>query len=56
MFSLSTAYLAVSIADLILLIKAWYLVLGLSDSASTRSPIESLMTLFNAFAPLNVGG
>ena len=56
MFSLSTAYLAVSIADLIILIKTWYLVLGLSESAGTRSHTESLLTLFNAFAPLNVGG
>ncbi|KAH8980065.1 hypothetical protein EDB92DRAFT_1805959 [Lactarius akahatsu] len=53
MFSLSTAYLAVSIADLITIIKTWYLAVDLSDSAGTRSPMETLLVLFNAFAPIN---
>ncbi|KAH9018331.1 hypothetical protein EDB85DRAFT_2276660 [Lactarius pseudohatsudake] len=53
MFSLSTAYLAVSIADLITIIKTWYLVVGLSESAGTRSPMETILVLFNAFAPIN---
>ncbi|KAH9168527.1 hypothetical protein EDB89DRAFT_1574421 [Lactarius sanguifluus] len=53
MFSLSTAYLAVSIADLITIIKTWYLVVDLSESAGTRSPMETLLVLFNAFAPIN---
>jgi hypothetical protein len=57
MFSLSTAYLAVSIADLIILIRTWYLVQGRSDSAGTRSPsTEALLTPFNALASVNVGG
>ena len=53
--SLSTAYLAVSMADLIILIKTWYLVLGHSESTGTRSPTETLLLLFSAFAPINVG-
>ncbi|KAI9456054.1 hypothetical protein BJY52DRAFT_609374 [Lactarius psammicola] len=53
MFSLSTAYLAVSMADLIILIKTWFLVVDLSESASTRSPTETLLVLFNALAPIN---
>ncbi|KAI9456051.1 hypothetical protein BJY52DRAFT_1151321 [Lactarius psammicola] len=53
MFSLSTAYLAVSMADLIILIKTWYLFVGLSESAGTRSPTETLLVLFNALAPIN---
>ncbi|KAH9058881.1 hypothetical protein EDB83DRAFT_1008437 [Lactarius deliciosus] len=53
MFSLSTAYLAVSIADLITIIKTWYLVVDLSESAGTRSPMETLLVLFNALAPIN---
>ncbi|KAH9007863.1 hypothetical protein EDB83DRAFT_2532463 [Lactarius deliciosus] len=53
MFSLSTAYLAVSIADLITIIKTWYLAVDLSESAGTRSPMETLLVLFNAFAPIN---
>ncbi|KAH8980069.1 hypothetical protein EDB92DRAFT_2094657 [Lactarius akahatsu] len=53
MFSLSTAYLAVSIADLIILIKTWYLYVGLSESAGTNSPTETLLVLFNALAPMN---
>ena len=58
MFTLSTAYLAVSIADLIILIKTWYLLLSLaeSDPTETRSPTETYLTLFNALAPINVGG
>ncbi|KAI9433163.1 hypothetical protein H4582DRAFT_2101774 [Lactarius indigo] len=51
MFSLSTAYLVVSIVDLIIIIKTWYLVVDPSDV--TRSPTETLLTLFNAFAPVN---
>lgn len=51
MFSLSTAYLAVSIADLVILIRTWYL--ALSESAGTRSPTETLLVLFNALAPIN---
>ncbi|KAI9456052.1 hypothetical protein BJY52DRAFT_609261 [Lactarius psammicola] len=53
MFSLSTAYLAVSMADLIILIKTWYLVADPSESAGTRSPTETLLVLFNALAPIN---
>ncbi|KAH9027371.1 hypothetical protein EDB85DRAFT_111259 [Lactarius pseudohatsudake] len=53
MFSLSTAYLAVSIADLIILIKTWYLYVGLSESAGIDSPTETLLVLFNALAPIN---
>ncbi|KAI9456050.1 hypothetical protein BJY52DRAFT_608952 [Lactarius psammicola] len=53
MFSLSTAYLAVSIADLIILIKTWYLSIGLSESSGTRSPTDTLLILFNASAPIN---
>ncbi|KAH9052658.1 hypothetical protein EDB87DRAFT_1816244 [Lactarius vividus] len=53
MFSLSTAYLAVSIADLITTIKTWYLVVDLSESAGTRSPLETLLVLFNSLAPIN---
>ncbi|KAH9025924.1 hypothetical protein EDB84DRAFT_361518 [Lactarius hengduanensis] len=53
MFSLSTAYLAVSMADLIILIKTWYLVIDLTKSTSTRSPTETLLVLFNALAPIN---
>ncbi len=56
MFSLSTAYLAVSMADLIILIKTWYLFVDLSESASKRSPTETLLVLFNTLAPINVGG
>ncbi|KAI9430477.1 hypothetical protein H4582DRAFT_2016579 [Lactarius indigo] len=56
MFSLSTAYLAVSIADLIILIKTWYLSVGLSESAGTNSPTEALLILFNALTPINVCG
>ncbi|KAI9433157.1 hypothetical protein H4582DRAFT_1008422 [Lactarius indigo] len=51
MFSLSTAYLAVSMADLIILIKTWYLAIDLSTSR--RSPTETLLVLFNALAPIN---
>ncbi|KAI9456053.1 hypothetical protein BJY52DRAFT_609362 [Lactarius psammicola] len=53
MFSLSTAYLAVSIADLIILIKTWYLFVDLSESTEIRSPTESLLVLFNALAPIS---
>ncbi|KAH8985042.1 hypothetical protein EDB86DRAFT_2390614 [Lactarius hatsudake] len=53
MFSLSTAYLGVSMADLIILIKTWYLVIDLSNSTGTRSPTETLLVLFNALAPIN---
>ncbi|KAI9456049.1 hypothetical protein BJY52DRAFT_608911 [Lactarius psammicola] len=53
MFSLSTAYLAVSIADLIVLIKTWYLVVDLSGSTGTRRPTGELMVLFNALAVIN---
>ncbi|KAH9052655.1 hypothetical protein EDB87DRAFT_1835709 [Lactarius vividus] len=53
MFSLSTTYLAVSMADLIILIKTWYLVIDLSESTGTRSPTETLLVLFNALAPIN---
>ncbi|KAH9015145.1 hypothetical protein EDB83DRAFT_243746 [Lactarius deliciosus] len=53
MFSLSTAYLGVSMADLIILIKTWYLVIDLSKSTGTRSPTETLLVLFNALAPIN---
>ncbi|KAI9433156.1 hypothetical protein H4582DRAFT_2131786 [Lactarius indigo] len=53
MFSLSTAYLAVSIADLITLIKTWYLSMGLSESTGTNSPTEALLILFNALTPIN---
>ncbi|KAH9025926.1 hypothetical protein EDB84DRAFT_1503464 [Lactarius hengduanensis] len=53
MFSLSTASLAVSIADLIILIKAWYLVTDLSESAGTRSPTESLLVLFNSLTAIS---
>ncbi len=56
MFSLSTAYLAVSMADLIILIKTWYLAVGLSESAGSISPTEPVLVLFNALAPINVGG
>ena len=52
----STGYLAVSIADLIILIKTWYLVLDLSKSASATSPTNDLLLIFNALAPVNVGG
>ncbi|KAH9025928.1 hypothetical protein EDB84DRAFT_1273296 [Lactarius hengduanensis] len=55
MFSLSTAYLAVSIADLITIIKTWYLDVDLSESAGTRSPMETLLVLFNAFYSLTDG-
>ncbi|KAH9052661.1 hypothetical protein EDB87DRAFT_1570159, partial [Lactarius vividus] len=52
MFSLSTAYLAITMADLILLIKTWYLVADLSESAgTTRSPTEAVLVLFNALTP-----
>ncbi|KAH9022351.1 hypothetical protein EDB83DRAFT_85428 [Lactarius deliciosus] len=53
MFSLSTAYLAVSITDLIILIKTWYLVVDVSDSASIKRPTEDLMVLFNALVVIN---
>ncbi|KAH8980149.1 hypothetical protein EDB86DRAFT_3088116 [Lactarius hatsudake] len=53
MFSLSTAYLAVTFADLITIIKTWYLAVDPSDSTDTRSPMETLLVLFNAFAPIN---
>ncbi|KAH9024863.1 hypothetical protein EDB85DRAFT_247253 [Lactarius pseudohatsudake] len=54
MFFLSTAYLAVTMADLILLIKTWYLVADLSESAgTTRSPTEAVLVLFNALTPIN---
>ncbi|KAH9018332.1 hypothetical protein EDB85DRAFT_110806 [Lactarius pseudohatsudake] len=53
MFSLSTASLAVSMADLIILIKAWYLVTDLSESAGTRSPTESLLVLFNSLTAIS---
>ncbi|KAI9433166.1 hypothetical protein H4582DRAFT_2131791 [Lactarius indigo] len=55
MFSLSTAYLAVSMAELILLIKAWYLVSDLSESASTstRSSTEAVLVLFGALVPVD---
>ena len=59
MFSLSTAYLAVSIADLIVIIKTWYLqgylFVDLSESAGTRRPTGDLLVLFNALAVINVG-
>ncbi|KAH8980070.1 hypothetical protein EDB92DRAFT_307367 [Lactarius akahatsu] len=53
MFSLSTAYLAVSIVDLITLIKTWYLVLDVPDSIGTTRPTGDLMDLFNALAVIN---
>ncbi|KAH9018336.1 hypothetical protein EDB85DRAFT_2154568 [Lactarius pseudohatsudake] len=53
MFSLSTAYLAVSIVDLITLIKTWYLVLDVPDSIGTTRPTVDLMDLFNALAVIN---
>ncbi|KAH9168530.1 hypothetical protein EDB89DRAFT_1825901, partial [Lactarius sanguifluus] len=53
MFSLSTAYLAVSIADLIILIKTWYLVLDVPDSIGATRPTVDLMDLFNALAVIN---
>ncbi|KAH9009176.1 hypothetical protein EDB84DRAFT_1211457 [Lactarius hengduanensis] len=54
MFFLSTAYLAVTMADLILLIKTWYLVADLSESAgTTRSPTEAVLVLFNSLTPIN---
>lgn len=53
MFSLSTAYLAVSIADLIVLIKTWYLVVDLSESTGTSRPTVNLLVLFNALAVIN---
>ncbi|KAH8980152.1 hypothetical protein EDB86DRAFT_2813917 [Lactarius hatsudake] len=53
MFSLSTASLAVSIADLIILIKAWYLVTDLSESGGTKSPTEALLVLFNSLAAIS---
>ncbi|KAH9015144.1 hypothetical protein EDB83DRAFT_2520625 [Lactarius deliciosus] len=53
MFSLSTASLAVSIADLIILIKAWYLVTDLSESAGTKSPTEALLVLFNSLTAIS---
>ncbi|KAH8985040.1 hypothetical protein EDB86DRAFT_2960627 [Lactarius hatsudake] len=48
MFSLSTSSLAVSIADIIVLIKAWYL-------PGTRSPTEALLVLFNSLTAISVG-
>ncbi len=56
MFSLSTAFLAVSIVDLIVLIKTWYLDEHLSELAGDRRTTESLLVLFNALAVINVGG
>ena len=56
MFSLSTAYFAVSITDLVTLIKTWYLVPDPSDSASATSPLDDVLLLFNALALINVGG
>ncbi|KAH9168528.1 hypothetical protein EDB89DRAFT_2202879 [Lactarius sanguifluus] len=53
MFSLSTASLAVSIADLVILIKAWYLVTDLSESSGTRSPTEALLVLFNSLTAIS---
>ncbi|KAH9007860.1 hypothetical protein EDB83DRAFT_2532460 [Lactarius deliciosus] len=53
MFSLSTASLAVSIADLIILIKAWYLVIDISESGGTKSPTEALLVLFNSLAAIS---
>ncbi|KAH9015148.1 hypothetical protein EDB83DRAFT_2224576, partial [Lactarius deliciosus] len=53
MFSLSTAFLAVSIVDLITLIKTWYLVLDIPDSIGTTRPTGDLMDLFNALAVIN---
>ncbi|KAI9430480.1 hypothetical protein H4582DRAFT_2103756 [Lactarius indigo] len=53
MFSLSTASLAVSVVDLITLIKAWYLVTDLSESTGTRSPTESLLVLFNSLTAIS---
>ena len=41
-------------ADLVILIKTWYLVP--SESNSTRTPTETLLVLFNALAPINVSG
>ncbi|KAH9052654.1 hypothetical protein EDB87DRAFT_1716837 [Lactarius vividus] len=53
MFSLSTVYLAVSIVDLITLIKTWYLVLDVPDSIGATRPTVELMDLFNALAVIN---
>ncbi|KAH8977600.1 hypothetical protein EDB86DRAFT_3091859 [Lactarius hatsudake] len=53
MFSLSTAYLAISIVDLITLIKTCYLVLDVPDSNGTTRPTGDLMDLFNALAVIN---
>ncbi|KAI9433155.1 hypothetical protein H4582DRAFT_1008256 [Lactarius indigo] len=53
MFSLSTAYLAVSIVDLVTLIKTWYLVVDVPDSVGTTRPTENLLVLFNALTVIN---
>ncbi|KAI0295056.1 hypothetical protein B0F90DRAFT_1753383, partial [Multifurca ochricompacta] len=51
MFSLSTAFLCVSMADSIVLIKAWYLTIN--PSTSTKTPTEDLLVFFNALVVLN---
>ncbi|KAH9052657.1 hypothetical protein EDB87DRAFT_1691758 [Lactarius vividus] len=45
--------MAVSIADLIILIKAWYLSTDLSESTGTRSPTEGLLVLFNSLTAIS---
>ncbi|KAN0137626.1 hypothetical protein V8E53_004677 [Lactarius tabidus] len=53
MFSLSTAYLAVSMAILIILIKTWYLILDYSNSAHETSPTNGLLVLCSDLAVIN---
>ncbi len=55
MFLLSTGYLSVSMADFIILIKTWYLDVHLSESAGSKTPLDSLLVLFNALSVINVG-